>query len=327
MPLLLSCDDTVTNNYKAVIHPFIHLGAAIEFEQPAMIAEALAWTAVHEGWMDPVFTESAKAASGASSRGEPTDGMASLLNKMHADATLRAAPQPSQADTKRDGVIAHALPQLTQYTSQWRVAEGDVERAAAEVTDAAMYAMAGAQNPRKSVKMDFFLLHSVTSTIALWTFLRQPWLDDATKARIVTWKGRTDLTEYASRACPKLSLEDVRACPPSRSWEELARLAIEDPTLDGHGHKMIRSVMHGAKVCVPYEGDKRMMIGGQDMWLRLCNLGESSLLLHGLDGLELTWTTSAALESFKDGQAMFIFGAGFPERWDAFKDRSTTDKL
>lgn len=44
-------DDMLGRLYAGFLHPMIHLGFGIEFQQPAIIAEALAQAAVHDNWI------------------------------------------------------------------------------------------------------------------------------------------------------------------------------------------------------------------------------------------------------------------------------------
>jgi hypothetical protein len=41
-------DDMLVRMFGSILHPIIHLGFGVEFEQPAIIAEALAQAAVHD---------------------------------------------------------------------------------------------------------------------------------------------------------------------------------------------------------------------------------------------------------------------------------------
>jgi hypothetical protein len=43
-------DDMLVRMFDGILHPLIHLGFGVEFEQPAIIAEALALAAVHDDW-------------------------------------------------------------------------------------------------------------------------------------------------------------------------------------------------------------------------------------------------------------------------------------
>jgi hypothetical protein len=55
-------DDMLVRMFGGILHPIIHLGFGVEFEQPAIIAEALAQAAVHDNWEALHLIESEKAA-------------------------------------------------------------------------------------------------------------------------------------------------------------------------------------------------------------------------------------------------------------------------
>jgi hypothetical protein len=56
-------DDMLARMFAGFLHPIIHLGFGIEFQQPAIIAEALAQAAVHDNWMQSLFIGAEKAAN------------------------------------------------------------------------------------------------------------------------------------------------------------------------------------------------------------------------------------------------------------------------
>lgn len=43
--------------HAGFLHPMIHLGFGVEFQQPAIIAEALAQAAVHDNWIGYVLRD------------------------------------------------------------------------------------------------------------------------------------------------------------------------------------------------------------------------------------------------------------------------------
>ena len=42
--------------------------------------------------------------------------------------------------------------------------------------------------------------------------MKQGWLSDANKVRLLEWKVRMDLAMYASRKCPDIHLDEIRNC-------------------------------------------------------------------------------------------------------------------
>lgn len=140
----------------------------------------------------------------------------------------------------------------------------------------AAYFTGEAQHPTKVVNFDFYYMHELNSSIFFSTFARQPWISTTNKVKLLEWKGRLDLCQYASRHCPPLRLEEIIDYVPKvaqSDWNlifERAR-AFND---DGHGCKVIRALAHGERVCAPYEGNPKFRIQGK-MWLQLANMGKS----------------------------------------------------
>lgn len=143
-----------------------------------------------------------------------------------------------------------------------------------------VYFTGGAQHPPKQVKFDFFYMHCVTSSLFFSSFLQQPWLSAANKARILEWKGRADLFFYASRGTPKPLLDEIvnykpkQAVPAGKdAWQFLIE-RIRERDDDGHASKLVRAIAHGSEVSRPYENSAKFRIKN-GMWLQLGNMGES----------------------------------------------------
>jgi hypothetical protein len=251
--------------FSGYYHPFIHLGYGLEFAQPAIVAEALAQACIHSSYLDDFFT----AAAGAARSTEPKT-LVRLLHAIHDDQTLLDAVRWEDGQKVRDGILARAPETMIQYASQFRVptpyTESLLEEYAAEVIDAAVYFTAAAQHPPHVVKMDFFYMHAVTSSVFLSVFLRQPWLAPAAKARIIEWKGRLDLALYASRGSPRLLVDEIRTYNPAdggttgaktelRPWEDMFREAAAYMD-DGHTVKFIRALKNGEQACGPFDHEK-----------------------------------------------------------------------
>lgn len=71
------------------MHPIIHLGFGLEFNQPVIVAEALAEAAVHENWQKPFFLGAEKAAKETKS----SKTLPQLLDEVYADKKLSTAAE------------------------------------------------------------------------------------------------------------------------------------------------------------------------------------------------------------------------------------------
>ena len=143
-----------------------------------------------------------------------------------------------------------------------------------------VYFTAAAQNPSKCIKFDFYFMHCLNCAIFFWSFLEQPWLSDADKARLLEWKGRTDLAMYASRRAPVLHQEDINQYRTpgtelsSRAdrWRDVFERVSKDPE-DGHASKLVRTLAWSEKLSVDFEQCKEFAVKG-DMWLKIAHMGE-----------------------------------------------------
>lgn len=127
----------------------------------------------------------------------------------------------------------------------------------------------------KEVKIDFFLMHSITSSIFLTTIFAQDWIAPEKKARFLEWKTRFDLLTYAAVGAPKLHMDEIQNYAPKvphdgagNPWLGIIErgLRVED---DGHTIKTIRSLINGERACAKYSdsGNDWPVVG--DMWWKI----------------------------------------------------------
>jgi Questin oxidase-like len=106
-------DDMLVRMFGGILHPIIHLGFGVEFEQPAIIAEALAQAAVHDNREAAHLVESEKAAKDHSPVGGSRKTIVQLLGEIYAEKKGR-----------------------TKYASQVYVTEENLEEKTAEMINA-----------------------------------------------------------------------------------------------------------------------------------------------------------------------------------------------
>ncbi|KAM3068892.1 hypothetical protein ACMFMG_004065 [Clarireedia jacksonii] len=295
-------DNFLGRLYAGFLHPIIHLGFGVEFNQPAIIAEALAQTAVHDSWIVKYLLDAEKAAKQSSSSSSKT--LPELLDEIRADEKLSTAAHWDDGNKIRDGLLTRAPEEMLKYASQWTVPEAELEAKTVQMINAVVYFTACAQNPPKQVKFDFYFLHSVNSSIFFPTFNNLPFLTPAHKARLLEWKGRLDLALYASRRSPPLLLEEVATYVPKyleagdAEWKGIfARLCeLEE---DGHAAKLGRAVAFGETVSERYEKEDWARIKGF-MWLKIGNM---------------------VVDSVEDTGEKWARSVGFSEAWENFEDR------
>lgn len=275
--------------FAGFLHPLIHLGFGIEFEQPAIIAEALAQGATHSDWIAKYFHSTEQAAN--KHRSSSSKSMAELLDEVRNDKELHAAPQFKDGNKIRDGILARAGERMISVASQYHIKPSELEEKTAEMINTAAYFTGAAQRKDRVVKFDFFYMHCLNSSIFFSSFLKQDWLSDANKARLLEWKVWNDLAMYASRKSPELLLDEIKNYKPKQpsDWtgviERVRRM--ED---DGHASKMIRALANGQQACAPYEAKLDFRLKGDD-WLQLAHM-----TIHSVEADGPHWVRSTGFD-------------------------------
>lgn len=291
-------DDLLVRMYAGLLHPIIHLGLGVEFNQPAVIAEALAQAAVHTDWIGELLLPAEKSASEQKSEKSLFD----LIKEIQANEKIKKAPHWEDGNKIRDGLLGRAADEMIGLTAQWQVKADELEKKTAEMINAAAYFTGAAQNPPKQVKFDFFHIHCVNSSIFFSTFLRQEWLSTSNKVRLLEWKGRIDLAMYASRGTPKLLMNEITDYSPKQAgagWESIiARVNRHED--DGHAAKFVRALAHGQRASAPFEEKESWPLQG-DSWLQLGHM---------------------AIDSVEDDGSHWVMNAGFGKAWAEFRDRA-----
>jgi hypothetical protein len=111
----------------------IHLGFGIEFQQPAIIAEALAQAAVHSSWMADFLLEAEKRAA---SNNDTSKSIVQILDGIHQDEKLSTAAHWNDDNKVRDGIIARAGDEMYSYGGQYKVRPEELDEKVAEMTNA-----------------------------------------------------------------------------------------------------------------------------------------------------------------------------------------------
>lgn len=287
--------------FDSFLHPVIHLGLGIEFEQPAIIAEALAQTACHQDWISELLLPSEALSKSSSTSISAPD----LLEAIRADDEILQAPHWDDHDKIREGLLARAQARMIDCLSKIKVDPEDLPARTAEMINTAAYLTAGAQRPGKEVKFDFYLLHCLTSAVFFRTFLAQPWLSASNKARLLEWKIRMDAVMYASRKSPQLHLDIIRSYRTKKpcDWSNIQRRVCFIPD-DGHAAKVVRALSIGEEICKPFE---------QNDACRLKNRDWHQLALMAIDSVELEHPAETV--QFDGPGEMWVRSAGFDEAW------------
>lgn len=116
------------------VHPFIHLGLGVEFQQSAIVAEALAQACIrHDDYLFPFFHD---AEEGSGSDHHLGSLMVDLLAEARCKQKIKNSTSFSTFERLEDGVLQNARLEITRIASRWSVESGDVNRVATELLNA-----------------------------------------------------------------------------------------------------------------------------------------------------------------------------------------------
>lgn len=154
-------EDLFVRLYAGVLHPLIQLMYAMEWKQPAIVAEALAQTCVHHvNLKEELFTAERRAADIYSrTAGARMPSIASLLREVREQPKLAKGLKADDGYSIRDTVFKRAGDEMLEILSKVKVRPDEVEERTAEMFDANMFMAAGASfHPHKVNKFDFFIM-------------------------------------------------------------------------------------------------------------------------------------------------------------------------
>nr|A0A4P8DJZ3.1 RecName: Full=Baeyer-Villiger monooxygenase dmxR6; Short=BVMO dmxR6; AltName: Full=Dimeric xanthone biosynthesis cluster protein R6 [Cryptosporiopsis sp. 8999]QCL09097.1 DmxR6 [Cryptosporiopsis sp. 8999] len=273
-------DTILARMYEGAYHPIIHLGLGIEFQQPIIVAEALAQAASHDNSNIGTLFHNAEAEAGISYPSRIPKPMIELINEVRANETIRTAPRWTDFGNKmRDGVVGRAGEAMASLAAQFRIRndEEELKRSTAEMISTCAFFAGASQHEGRKKKIDFFYMHNVTSSLFFTVFIRQDWIKLEDRVRLVEWKARLDLAWYAVSGSAALDAKWIsdysNPASDGMGWEDLFT-AVNEEHDDGHAAKFIRALKNGEQECSKYEqgewADYFPMKG--DMWLKLARM-------------------------------------------------------
>ncbi|KAJ5819745.1 hypothetical protein N7474_005336 [Penicillium riverlandense] len=286
------------------LHPLIHLGYGIEFNQPAIIAEGLAQSAVHKNEVSVAMLGAEAAAS--SLPGEPSPSLIDLLNQVRSNKSVRDASCWGDGSWIEDVPLTQAPEELWRIAAQWRVQPNELKAKTAEMINVNGFMCGAAQMPPKEYKLDFFLIHNLNCSIFFASFLKQGWMSTESKIRLLEWKGRFDVISYAARGSPQLAVNEIKNYVPKRpstGWDDLYQ-RVNDMDDDSHVTKFLRGMAHGEQFCEQFGAaqEERFPLSG-DMWRRIGHMAVDTT------------------EKEPVARNRWVRGAGFPSQWTHFHNR------
>ncbi|PYH83795.1 hypothetical protein BO82DRAFT_410970 [Aspergillus uvarum CBS 121591] len=228
-----NADLMFTRLFASFLHPLIHLGYGIEFNQPAIFAEALGQTAVHKNEISIVMLGTESVASALTG---PSPPLIELLNQVRSTESIRDASCWGDGSWIEDIPLTQAPEALWEIAGQWRVQPDELGVKTAEMINVNGFMCGAAQMPPKEYKLDFFLIHNLNCSVFFASFLKQSWLSTEDKI---------------PRGSPILDESEIlnyRPKRPEQGWENLFQ-RVNDLDDDSHVTKFLRGIAHGEQFC------------------------------------------------------------------------------
>ncbi|KAJ5278584.1 hypothetical protein N7478_003956 [Penicillium angulare] len=127
-------EDLFQRFFSGFLHSPIHLGYAIEFDQPLVAAEALALTAVHDASFGSILAL-IESSTDESSTGE---SLISIQEKLHgSDCLNRAMDFTHGVSQIRDGFLENSKEEFLRLIGSWKVNQNEMDERTAETLNSA----------------------------------------------------------------------------------------------------------------------------------------------------------------------------------------------
>jgi hypothetical protein len=312
----------------------IHLGCALEFQQPSLVAEALAGACVHDNWPQKFLLPTEEYVQ--SNVDVPSRSLLQILDCLRHDPEIASGVKSSDPFNKiPDGLLKRVTAkQLAPYLGQFRVrpTSEDVKCKMSEMMHTCAYMMGAAQQPGKREAMDFVLLHSVTLAVFYPAILAQDWLSNHDKSRLLEATARVDAVMYAGCGCPPLYPERIVDYVPRRpgdSWPELFHRSIVHRD-EGHVAKLIRALFSLEQLSEPASD---FPIAKRD-FVKIAHMTLDSVeRAFEVDGHNMPEKVAEAVvkqvgqggEMVKSNMMRWVFYGGRDKAWDYVPDLETSE--
>ncbi|KAL9050446.1 MAG: hypothetical protein Q9162_006627 [Coniocarpon cinnabarinum] len=277
------------------VHGFIHIGLALEFRQPLLLAEGLAQAAVHHDmWYAEYLSAAAEEAVKAEEAPLPLSTIVDLVQAdpviknssslyFHTQTRKHSGRWAMDQEFARDGVLKNAKQNMVRLVARYRVDPDDLERATAELQNTAGHS----------------------------PLLQDPSMTRAQKARLVESSGRVFMMTYAGMGAPEPRWDWIMSHSsklPNQDWASVFnRVCYHED--DGHMSKMIRCTKHSQNTSAPFDHLPEFRVK-QHMFLPA-----GVAMIDSGSKRPMTWTKHWD----------FVRGAGWNEAWSRFPFRNNAE--
>jgi len=272
--------DMLIRMHSGFLHPMIQLMYGVEWSEPTIVAMALAQASVHgDAPYRKILLEAEENAQKQSSESGQTEmsSIVSLLEEINTNKKLATSAKLSDGNKIRDGVMKRAPDEMMRILTKVHVRPDGYEQALAEMVDASIYTGAAAAiREGKQPRWDFFLIHHINVLSIYIVLSKQDWIPLDAKVRLLEWKIRMDLLQYAARACPSLSLDRISSYFPKQPKSDPNRgLVTRIHSLDdddGHAIKLFRAVGVGRQFTKPFWASGKLQLDSDAVYDKLYHL-------------------------------------------------------
>ena len=232
------------------------------------MAESLAAACIHDDW--PVLFLLPTEKYFRANPDTPSQSLLSVIEALHRDPVISNAVKPNDRLNRiSDGLLARVSEELLPYLAKFQVkpTPEDLAKKTAETINVSAYVMGAAQNPQKLEALDFVMLHMTTLSVFYPTFMKQDWISNENKKRLLEWKGWSDAVMYAGCGCPTLYPKRITNYAPKQpqdGWQEIIHRANAYGD-DGHTSKLIRSLLNVETESSPFYGTEGFPLRKEDV--------------------------------------------------------------
>ncbi|PON26592.1 HypA protein [Trichoderma gamsii] len=294
-----STHDMYRRSWGSFAHSFIQLMYGIEWDQPAIIAQGLAQSAIHDTYVGDFLNKVDKAAANRPSQRLNTS---ELYEQVHSDPAFVNSVRNGNPNKILNSVEVLCPDEAVNYLTQVKADPKKLAEGIAENIHAAAYmASACVFHPPDYPRFDFFLIHHLTIGPFLLLIQDVTWIPDSVKLQTLEWKTRFDILHYVVRWAPPLQLGSISSYMPKdsalvKNWEELLPGFINMPD-DGHVVKTARALGLAQRLSQEYLDRPWIRIRDDKTWLNTQYLLLDSTWEHP----EFPWVRTAGWdEAWKD---------------------------
>ncbi|KAH6892174.1 hypothetical protein B0T10DRAFT_483226 [Thelonectria olida] len=294
--------DLQSRLFGGLLHPLIQLSYGLEWEQPAIIASAMAQISVHSNGLYQYLTQCQSASASRPPDAAPVGSVCDFYTDITKNDKLMASARAEDTENPYYGILCNALDDMVELASRVRVKPDELDEKTAEMLHVSAYVCAAAAfHPPHVPKFDFFMIHQLTAAPFFLTLNKQSWIPTPTKVHLLESKIRMDMLQYLARGCPRLRPESLFAYTPadasqlvSKPEDLLPRIhAIVD---DGHTVKVARAMMLAQRVSQPYKDRPWILVKDDDAWLSMLYL-----LVDANECWDVKWVRGAGFEQAWQG--------------------------